>query len=661
MMPIWLIVILITLLLSGGIFYLFIKKEKSLFKIIGTIILSLGIISGGVIISEQPTDGGIIEPNIVWKDNCQVRCIDGKCNRIIGRTPYANDTDNQCKKIEEAKSLKNSPITCVVEADGEHLVECLDYNLTAIELNLQIKDKLQEKSIPLSIIKPVINVSIDKKTGEEISKIVYEEKSKENLVFNDVLTSTKEYEGWIPLNSLEGEFIKFGENSTTIQLQDADTENLEDTYIDSMSPPSNYGSDYSMSVGHGVIIPNLIEPNWRSFVKFNTSGIPESSTINNADLYMYIVEGSGTSFVVRQLKNLSWDEGDITWNNQFPAAQYGDVIDTVTPAGNGWYNANVTSWVSSNYSDGNLSFFLNGTEGGTEKDADYFRISTKESTDSSKRIYLNITYTEAVGESDINVTYGPEVSEIRYYVNWGTGTTAYDVEPYGQTSEIGIFKVINNGTADGNLQIKENISYGDYCYQETYNVSTACGGLNTGNYSWDVGSWTDPENGTDGDWNTMTTATTSIKYYYFNTTIPSSATTQSIWSVKDYSDSTVHNISTSLTEDCFTGGNTFQGRVRFAFGSFFWECWNYSGLSWEDVRGVATTSFFEEGIYWDMKEVYTECACNYFSSSLINLTTSYQTLCTLNQDATTYVWCRRDYLAIPEKKNVGILFNIIES
>jgi hypothetical protein len=56
--------------------------------------------------------------------------------------------------------------------------------------------------------------------------------------------------------------------------------------------------------------------------------------------------------------------------------------------------------------------------------------------------------------------------------------------------------------------------------------------------------------------------------------------------------------------------------------------------------------------------VYTEASCNNFTSNYLNLTTSDQTICRLNDSDQTYVWLRRDYLGIPTKKNIGILFNI---
>ena len=130
--------------------------------------------------------------------------------------------------------------------------------------------------------------------------------------------------------------------------------------------------------------------------------------------------------------------------------------------------------------------------------------------------YDNVTI---VSGTDINVTLSTGIGEVRYRPNWGTGTTAFDVEPDNQTDLLGVFTAINNGTIHGNITIRWNDTY---------------------------------------------------------------------------------------------------------------------------------------------TNVFTECACNNFTSDMINLTTSYQKLCNLSISAQTYVWCRRDYKAIPTKKVVAIYFNMTE-
>ena len=74
-----------------------------------------------------------------------------------------------------------------------------------------------------------------------------------------------------------------------------------------------------------------------------------------------------------------------------------------------------------------------------------------------------------------------------------------------------------------------------YCYQETANESTACGGLGTGTYALgELWNWTDPEQLYDGDWNTrgvapLTFFPDNVSILYVNYTKPNTATNNSLW------------------------------------------------------------------------------------------------------------------------------------
>lgn len=98
------------------------------------------------------------------------------------------------------------------------------------------------------------------------------------------------------------------------------------------------------------------------------------------------------------------------------------------------------------------------------------------------------------------------------------------------------------------------------CYQETANVSTACGGLSNGNYSGNlsyVPLWY------DGDFSTFNTTNinddTSI---YINYTKPSGTISSSLWQVKDINDGT-SNI--TIIAGCFNQ-DVLQLRVRETIG-----------------------------------------------------------------------------------------------
>lgn len=76
----------------------------------------------------------------------------------------------------------------------------------------------------------------------------------------------------------------------------------------------------------------------------------------------------------------------------------------------------------------------------------------------------------------------------------------------------------------------------EYCYQETANVSTACGGKDTGVY-WTGGAvpWTNPALLYDGDWSTGARSSTPVlqSFMWINYTLPNGAVYPSLWQVKD--------------------------------------------------------------------------------------------------------------------------------
>jgi len=95
-----------------------------------------------------------------------------------------------------------------------------------------------------------------------------------------------------------------------------------------------------------------------------------------------------------------------------------------------------------------------------------------------------------------------------------------------------------SGDEDSNF-LAGSGSPGDFCYQETANVSTACGGLDTGVY-YAVSTWSNPVNFTfDGLWTSGASSnwTTPESSLYINYSIPYLSASSSLWQVK-YGDPT---------------------------------------------------------------------------------------------------------------------------
>ena len=346
---------------------------------------------------------------VVWKDNCQVKCVGNKCNRLIGRTFYVNDTDGVCKPIEKAKSLKNSPLKLVVEGDGYHNVEIIDYNLTAVKLKLKIKDKIQKKSVPLKIIKPVINISSDEEKQEFVKKKFFVEKSKENLIFNSQINPIKEYDKIININFSNGEYVKYGENSTTIKLQDANTENLDDTYIRYNDPDNAYGADSNLVAHNHPFDTHYI------MIKF-ANQTPSTANIIDASLNLYLdvnnldssTEGFNLSFYLVSgftINGADWREDNVTWNTQPNSGQRSNESENQYKyfGGDGepvdvWQSWNVTeAMIEAHTNDYTNITFMGITHNrfGSPLATDTIFFDSKEWAAEALRPYLNITYSEA--------------------------------------------------------------------------------------------------------------------------------------------------------------------------------------------------------------------------------------------------------------------------
>ena len=270
------------------------------------------------------------------------------------------------KPIEHLKSFKGTTnIKCVVNYDGINKVECLDWNYTHVKLKVEGKGR-----IPLSIF--------------ENGKPKYSK----NIDFS--LKKQKE----ITVRANMGDVIHFGKHSTTITLQDPDTENLGDAYVNSSAGSTNYGSSSSLWIKGN-------NPTLYSYIKFNLSSIPSGANILDAKLALYCTEESGVDEARCAEYNNVWTEETITWDN---AADWGDVIQyDVNPAQDTWTVWNVASWVKNQFDsgEGNVSFAVSVRSGTTGA---YASFSSKESA--SNKPYLNISYAfpPTISNVSLNVT-----------------------------------------------------------------------------------------------------------------------------------------------------------------------------------------------------------------------------------------------------------------
>lgn len=187
---------------------------------------------------------------------------------------------------------------------------------------------------------------------------------------------------------------------------------------------------------------------------------------------------------------------------------------------------------------------------------------------------------------------------------------------FGYASEV--WEAVFDANASiGFYQRSVNVSI---CYQETANVSTACGGKDTGSYNW-TSSWIDKGNTSDGDWDTFGESYYLSGYMFVNYSKPDNATAlNSTWKVKDSSGTAELSIPTA----CWSQ-EPLQFRIRSYWvfiGTTTWSCWN--GSEWQTLRyTTGSDDIYEEAMSWGMPGGYEPIWCfdceNYTQSS--NFTT----------------------------------------
>lgn len=404
--------------------------------------------SGWIKLSDYVNDTNKTEPEPVLTHNLtrtastETICYeDGTCNLILfsgTRFAYEDDT---WKKVENAKSLKNAWKVVKLKDDSDHAIEVLDFNYTSITLNFSFvgnpddyEYEVDDNKIKIKFkIKEIVFNGTDDVEVETETEIEIEDEEK--VVYSG--------------NPL-GKKFSLGEHSTTIQLQDADTENLDDAYVKQSGPDRNYG----IAVSIFVVLETSFGNTFRSYIKFNISGIPSGQTIDEAILFTYpvtVLTGDAPNISVHHVYNNTWVEGteddksvvgqssdtNITWNNQ-PCGIYplsskcnGTPEDYNTKQTTGeWYNWTVTNAVDYEYTNSNENVSLLIKVGGNDtapgSDNTYWIFRSKEYTDDiSLRPYLNITYSlfvDPTAPDNVGFLYptpanDTNLSQDNYFVN----------------------------------------------------------------------------------------------------------------------------------------------------------------------------------------------------------------------------------------------------
>lgn len=148
------------------------------------------------------------------------------------------------------------------------------------------------------------------------------------------------------------------------------------------------------------------------------------------------------------------------------------------------------------------------------------------------------------------------------------------------------------------------------CYQETANVSTACGGLNTGRYFIN-GGFSSIEEMYDGDWSTHGRFQDVGSFFLVNYTKPNRALSSSLWEIK-YANVTgdiIENI--SIPKSCWDYSNSLIFNISINSSSGFITCYNGSWSMLRMWTPTDDTFLYEEAMVWNIGNIINQTTTTY--------------------------------------------------
>lgn len=203
------------------------------------------------------------------------------------------------------------------------------------------------------------------------------------------------------------------------------------------------------------------------------------------------------------------------------------------------------------------------------------------------------------------------------------------------------------------------------CYQESANVSTSCGGLNTGLYNYS-GSFTDVKNTFDGNWSSYGYAAAYGSHFvYINYSKPSTFTNLSFIQYK--SQTTYANYSINSTNCWDYSQSVLSIRIGMLANTTSQQnnlsCFNGTGweILYDGVFGsINETIVYEEGIYWGYDEVSLTSPTNNLntiSTSKIFIANYTFKEIGVPKNATLYLWYQNGTIANTNYSTVNNLLN----
>lgn len=510
--------------------------------------------------------------------------------------------DNQWKDISKAKSLKGTGAYNIefLETDSDYPMSVLDYNMTSITLDLdhwsffnsevdiriweanQTKEDKYTKDVREG-------KAVDKGLGDSY-KERYLKVSHEKEKFNAFNLGDKK----VTYTVSPGDIIEFGPNSTTLTLQVANSENLEDTFIYEDAATNNYGATAYGLVGGG---PGY---NFTTMYKFNISSIPAFSTISEAKLNLYaygmfLDPGDSLKLGSHHLyDSYDWVETDPTWNTQTTAYNTTEDTETFvsTSAINKWYDISVKEALESQMArpnTDNLSIWLAAEQEVNilESDTVYWR--SKEEANPAIRPLLNVTYT--LPPPTVNITYPFNATDYGVSVNhfnWSiTNYTELDSCAYSLNGAANV----TVGCADYNKTITSVEGNNSIIFSAT-NIGALIGSFRT-DYSQDT---TAPVVNVTYPFGTITNQTIGHTIYLNWTASDATSDISSCWYNYNNTNTTVTCGDQNTTFTTAVTGQrniTFYANDSFNYVNSYTASWDYKVLEYNRIfntTSVETTT-----------------------------------------------------------------------
>jgi hypothetical protein len=408
-------------------------------------------------------------------------CENGTCQLALYSTTQYVQEDGTWKDYRDAKSLMGKGFNVTyLELDDNYKIEVKDFNATSITLDLKqwtlwgvdIPIKIWERNMTKEMEMEIkcLNESSLKDAEKDLCKVLSDSKlkidEKTALIYKDLyeLKEDKldEVTFWdlgskeVTYNLGMDKILEIGDNSTTITLTTADTENLDDTYGTQAGGDANKGNEATIEVKEGF---------WSmiGYLKFNISMIPTGATITNSNMSIYV---AGRNFAgdtermdatMYNLYNRTWTEHTVTYNNRpsLNANTYNTTpeysilfrgnISTTYEIYYNWTTTQIVQWHLNNLSS-TADFMLYSNYSVGLEAGDSLILNTKEATAGTRPI--------------LYITYNPLI----------ISTINSPVDNYNSSSQTNNFNCSSQGTNLANVSIWTNSS-GSWEVNKTESIS----------------------------------------------------------------------------------------------------------------------------------------------------------------------------------------------